>query len=40
MEDERRAELIARYRAGVGEVEAALADAGAAELDAVPPDGG
>ena len=37
---ERRAELIARYRAGVEQVEAALAGADEAELDAVPPDGG
>lgn len=37
---EHRAELIARYRAGVGEVDAALAGADDADLDAVPPDGG
>ncbi|HKE54213.1 MAG TPA: DinB family protein [Actinomycetota bacterium] len=34
-----RAELIARYRAGVGEVEAALQGASEAELDAVPAEG-
>ena len=39
MQAERRAELIERYRAGVGEVEAALAGAEEAELDAVPADG-
>jgi hypothetical protein len=39
MEAERRAELIARYKAGVGGVEDALAGAGEAELDAVPADG-
>src|SRR5262245_65102208 len=39
MEAERRAGLIARYKAGVGEVEDALAGAGEAELDAVPADG-
>jgi hypothetical protein len=39
MEAERRAELIARYKAGVGAVEDALTDAGEAELDAVPADG-
>jgi DinB superfamily len=37
---ERRAELIARFRAGADEVDAALAGAGDAELDTVPPDGG
>ena len=36
----RRAELLARYRMGVEEVEAALTGADEAELDAVPPDGG
>ena len=40
MDRERRAELIARYRAGVHEVDAALAGADDAELDSVPPDGG
>ena len=40
MDREHRAELIARYRAGVDEVDAALADAGDADLDAVPSDGG
>ena len=40
MDLERRAELIAQYRAGVQEVEAALAGADKAELDAVPPDRG
>jgi hypothetical protein len=35
-----RAELIARYRAGADAVDAALAGAGDAELDAVPQDGG
>ena len=40
MDIERRAELIARYRAGVEKVEAALEDADQAELDAVPSDGG
>ena len=39
MEAGRRAELIARYKAGVGEVEEALAGAGEAELDAAPADG-
>ena len=39
MESGRRAELLERYRAGVGEVEGALAGAGEAELDAVPADG-
>jgi hypothetical protein len=34
-----RAELISRYRAGVGEVEAALQGAREAELDAVPAEG-
>jgi hypothetical protein len=34
-----RAELISRYRAGVGEVEAALQGASEAELDAVPAEG-
>lgn len=37
---ERRDELVARYRAGAGEVDAAIAGATDAELDAVPPDGG
>ena len=37
---ERRAGLIARYGAGVEEIEAALAGADGAELDAVSPDGG
>jgi hypothetical protein len=36
---EHRAELIARYRAGVGVVDTALADADDADLDAVPSDG-
>ena len=40
MDITRRAELIERYRAGVEEVEAALAGADDPELDAVPPDGG
>jgi len=40
MDREHRAELVARYRAGVDEVDAALADAGDADLDAVPSDGG
>jgi DinB superfamily len=40
MEADRRADLIERYKAGVGEVEAALAGAGEAELDAVPAEGG
>ena len=39
MKAEGRAELIARYRAGVGEVEAALQGASEAELDAVPAEG-
>ncbi len=39
MKAEGRAELIARYRAGVGEVEAALEGASEAELDAVPAEG-
>ena len=39
MQAERRAELIARYKAGVADVEAALAGADEAELDAVPADG-
>ena len=39
MQAEGRAELIARYKAGVAEVEAALAGADEAELDAVPADG-
>ena len=37
---ERRAELVARYRAGADEVDAALVGAGGTEFDAVPPDGG
>ena len=40
MDLHRRAELIERYRAGAGEVDAALAGSGDAELDAVPPGGG
>jgi hypothetical protein len=40
MDRERRAELLARYRAGVDEVDAALAGADGADLDAVPSDGG
>jgi hypothetical protein len=40
MDIQRRTELIERYRAGVDEVEAALAGADDPELDAVPPDGG
>lgn len=39
MKAEDRAELISRYRAGVGEVEAALEGASEAELDAVPAEG-
>jgi hypothetical protein len=37
---DRRAELIDRYRAGAGEVDAALEGVNDAELDGVPPDGG
>jgi hypothetical protein len=40
MDPAHRAELIARYRAGADAVDAALAGAGDAELDAVPQDGG
>ncbi len=40
MDPARRAELIARYRTGADAVDAALAGAGDAELDAVPEDGG
>jgi hypothetical protein len=40
MDRAHRAELIARYRAGADAVDAALAGAGDAELDAVPPGGG
>ena len=40
MDAERRADLIARYKAGGPEVEAALEGAGEADLDAVPADGG
>ncbi len=40
MDRARTAELIARYRAGSGAVDAALAGAGDAELDRVPEDGG
>ncbi len=40
MDRARRAELIARYRAGSDAVDAALAGAGDAELDRVPEDGG
>ena len=40
MDRARRAELIARYRAGADAVDAALAGAGDAELDAVPQDEG
>jgi hypothetical protein len=40
MDREHRAELIARYRAGVDEVDAALAGAGDADLDAVPSEDG
>jgi hypothetical protein len=39
MKAEGRRELIERYRAGVGEVEAALEGASEAELDAVPAEG-
>jgi hypothetical protein len=39
MKAEGRGELIERYRAGVGEVEAALEGASEAELDAVPAEG-
>src|SRR5262245_66013631 len=39
MDTEKRAELIERYRAGIGEVEAALEGANEADLDAVPADG-
>lgn len=39
MKAEGRAELIERYRAGVGEVEAALEGASEAELDVVPAEG-
>jgi hypothetical protein len=39
MNAEKRAELIARYKAGIGEVDAALAGASEAELDVVPVDG-
>ena len=40
MDRAHRAELIARYRAGADAVDAALAGAGDAELDAVPQGGG
>ena len=40
MDRERREELIARYRAGADEVDAAASGASDAELDAAPPDGG
>jgi DinB superfamily len=40
MDRQRRDELVARYRAGAAEVDAAIAGATDAELDAVPPDGG
>lgn len=40
MDRERRTELLARYRAGVDEVDAALVGADGADLDAVPSDGG
>jgi len=39
MDTEKRAELIERYRAGIGEIEAALEGANEADLDAVPADG-
>ena len=39
MDPEQRAHLIARYKAGIGEVDAGLAGASQAELDAVPADG-
>jgi DinB superfamily len=39
VEADRRADLIARYRAGVSEVEAALEGADQAELDSVPAEG-
>jgi len=39
MDAERRAGLIERYRAGIGEVDSALAGASEAELDVVPADG-
>jgi hypothetical protein len=40
VDDAERAELISRYRAGVGEVERALEGVDAAELDSVGADGG
>lgn len=40
MDPGERAELITRYRAGVGEVESALEGVGEAELDTKPADGG
>jgi hypothetical protein len=40
MDPAHRAQLIARYRAGADAVDAALAGAGDADLDAVPKDGG
>jgi DinB superfamily len=40
MDSEHRAELIARYRAGVDEVDAALDGSDDAALDALPADGG
>jgi DinB superfamily len=39
VKQDRRADLIALYKAGVSEVEAALEDAGETELDAVPAEG-
>ena len=39
MDADRRAELLERYKAGVGEVDSALAGAGEAELDAVSGEG-
>jgi DinB superfamily len=39
VKQDRRADLMALYKAGVSEVEAALEDAGETELDAVPAEG-
>jgi DinB family protein len=39
MDADRRAELLERYKAGVGEVDSALTGAGEAELDAVSGEG-